>query len=96
MRKWRTLEFALHTDQADLFLNIPCVGVHETNMFVPGEFFRHLGGELQGEGEIRQFTGWEFVFVGFGRGESEAQANFPQDMPGDTVIFAVGISITNK
>ncbi len=96
MRKRRLLKIAVNFNQTRLFGNVARVRVYKTDVFVIGDVFRRFGSQLQLKGEVRLRGGREIVVVGIGRGQPHADCQSAQNMPSDSVVFAVRISIAEK
>lgn len=45
------------------------------------------------ESKVDQLRFWELIFVRFGGNQTEFDCECPKNVPGNTIIFAIGIAI---
>jgi len=62
-------------------------------MFISADVYCHFRGQLKLKRKVNQVELWKFIFVGFRRCQTKFERQCMENMPGNTVIFAVGVSI---
>ena len=95
MRERRVLKFAYHRDQPDGLGDIARVGIHETNRLISVDLLSHLRRQLQIKSKRNASIFREFVLVRCWCRQSELQCQRMQDVPRNSIIFTIRISVTN-
>jgi len=92
--KGRSLKFALHIDQPHGLGDISGMGIYKTNVLIRTDVFRHFRGQLQVKREFNPVKFRKFIFIRFRRCQAEFEREGAENVPGYTVILAVGVPVT--
>ena len=93
MSKRRVLKLALDFNQPHWNRDVAGVRVHKADALIADHIFSHFRGKLQEKGKVKRAVFGEFIFIGSRGGQAQLGSDGAQDMPGHTVVFAVGVAI---
>ena len=96
MREGGSLKFTFHLDHPDKIGDVACVRIHKANIVIYTDLFSHLRRELQVKRKIKPVRLGEFILVRFRGRQAKLYRERTQNMPGNAIVFAVRVSITDN
>src|SRR5262245_5815880 len=93
--EWRMLKFTFHGNQTHRLRDVSGVCIDEAHVFVFMDIFCHLRSELEIERKVNRLGFGKIVIIGFGGWQTQLDRKRPENMPCNSIVFAVGIPIAD-
>lgn len=92
--EWRCLKLALHVGQTNGHRDIPGMRVHKTYVLIFMDVLRHFRRQLQAKSKIQALIPRKWLLIGWWCRQPKPKSNGAENMPCNTIILAVRVSIT--